>query len=302
MKDRYECLCEEEAIAYESPEYFDPYPDEKIRCKLHVGEKREQLKKSIMQSGVYEPIIAMKSEQRGRLIIIAGHNRVDICKELGIKVPYRLVDNITSEQADLLCIETNIMQRQIDEFRYSELAHILKVRRDVLYHQGKASFLDGDDTLCQSGTKTSTRLSRDYNLSERNIYRYIKLCDLIPELLALVDQKKIRFGAGVNLAYLTREQQEDVLEMLSCRNCKITLCKSEEIKRLSMDIEKVWSRDALLKLMDESKKENKYMKIPIDELREIVPEEDMGHVGLVIKVALQKYYLNTQNDKQSTYM
>jgi hypothetical protein len=195
MGSRFDLLNEGEEILYASADCFEVYPNEHLRLKLHTGDKYESLKASIIANGIIEPIIAMPSSNRGKLIAIAGANRFTIAKELGIEVPYRLKTNLTQEQADLICIDTNLENRQHSEYLYSELAFILKTKWEILNKQGYRSDLEDETsrTLC-----TKSNIENEYKMSIINkksgfsaihffylnlFYTVIKLCVLTATLL-----------------------------------------------------------------------------------------------------------------------
>lgn len=177
---RFDALNENDEIMYENADCFEPYQNDKIRMKLHEGEKREQLKQSIIASGIITPIIAIPSNKRGKLLIVAGHNRVDIAQELNMKVPYQLKTDLTQEQADLICIDTNLLNRQHDEYKYSELAYMLKTKWEILNKQGKRTDLEDETsrTLC-----AKSNVENEYKMSKRNIQYYIRLTYLNQTLL-----------------------------------------------------------------------------------------------------------------------
>lgn len=197
-----EIINNENEIKFCSPDKFIPYSNEKLRLELHYGEKREQLKESISRNGIINPIICIPNGDKFE--IVSGHNRVDICKELGIEVPYILKPNLSREESDLICIDTNILNRQHNEYKPSQFAYILKVKFDAEKHQG---------TLLPGVTNTGTKIGEEYGLSRKTIHMYIKLNDLIDTGKLLVDDGIITIKAAYELASMTEELQNIIINM-----------------------------------------------------------------------------------------
>jgi ParB family chromosome partitioning protein len=183
---------------------FLPYHDERLRLKLLTGEPYEQLKNSIAMDGIFEPVQCVPKEDK--LMILAGHNRVQIAKELHIRLPYIVLSGLDEDQMDRICINTNLLNRQLDDYKPSQFAYILKKRNDSEKHQGKK--LDPEEL---PGTQT---IKDTYKLSRMSISRYIKLNDLLPQILELVDAGSVNLTTGYQIAFLPQSSQELVLEYL----------------------------------------------------------------------------------------
>lgn len=291
---------EQEPILFEDADYFLPYPKAQIRLELHTGEKREQLKQSIINNGVIEPILAMPSkEQRGKLVVICGHNRVDICKELGIKVPYRLKVDISEDEADLLCIETNLLQRQIDEIKISQLAFILKTRRDAMAHQGTSGqdvqMCDDDMTDNASGQDvqrhTSEIIASEYKLSGRQIRRYISLTRLIPSFLEDIDNGILPLTSAYILANISQENQEELCLYLMDTKYRCKSAHAEQIKSYCED-GNLLNTEVLDSIFAPKKEETPKTKITFKqkELSQYIPQNDIDNAKDIIIEALKLYY------------
>lgn len=285
---RFEALNDNEEIMFESWDKFEEYPNDKIRMKLHEGEERVLLKESILANGIITPLIVKPSTTRGKLTIISGHNRWDIAKELGILVPYQLKTNLTQEQSDLICIDTNLLNRQHNELLTSELAWLLRTKLEITRAQGKRTDLE-EDTSC---TLCERSVEDEYKMSKRNIQYYIRLTYLTVELLNLVDDKKIPFRAGVDLSYLKELEMNQLQELIKTCNIKVSIKIAEELKRLSQesdtDIDIKDFIDGTVK-----PRENKSFKLNRSTYRkidELIPKEDKGRVEDIILEALKLYY------------
>lgn len=285
---RFEALNDNEEIMFESWDKFEEYPNDKIRMKLHEGDKREQLKESILASEILTPLIVKPSDTRGKLTIISGHNRWDIAKELGILVPYQLKTNLTQEQSDLICIDTNLLNRQHSELLTSELAWLLRTKWEITRTQGKRTDLEEDTscTLCEKSVED------EYKMSKRNIQYYIKLTYLTEDLINLVDDKKIPFRAGVDLSYLKESEMNQLHELIKTCNIKVSLKTAEELKNLSQESESEIDIKAALKAMCKPKEDKNFKinKSTYKKINELIPKEDKDRVEDIILEALKLYY------------
>ena len=191
------------------PNQFVYYHRKDIRLKFHTGEKRRQLLESIRANGIHEPIL-VRQGPNDKLEIIAGHNRQDIAKELGIKVPYILLQNVDDDTADQICVDTNLLNRQHNDMLPSELSNMLAVKRKMF---------------------TLERLSEEFHIANTTMKSFLKLQDLLPELLYdWVDTKKIGMTVGYTIACADRNQQHDLLNYLNENNIKsISVKQGKEI-------------------------------------------------------------------------
>lgn len=171
----------------------------------YTPEELEELKDSITRNGIIQPLI-VRRKAGGRYEIIAGHNRRKGAKEVGyVTVPCILRD-LSDEDAILQMVSTNLQQRK--KLLPSEKAFAYKLQMDALKRQGQRS----DLTLLQSATKsdTATEIGKMANESRYQVFRYIRLTCLIPELLKRVDSGEIGLTIGATLSYLRLENQQAV--------------------------------------------------------------------------------------------
>lgn len=188
------------------PDEFIPYEDEKLRLDLHYGEDRERLKESIKLNGIFTPVICVKKEDK--LMILSGHNRVDVAKELNIEVPYILKKDLSNEEMELICIDDNLIHRQRTDYKPMQLAYSIKVKMDAERHQGI--------TLSNGYSKLSgDKIGEEHGLTRKMINIYLKLNELIDEAKELVDQKKISIRLSYELAFLDSEAQQIILSYLN---------------------------------------------------------------------------------------
>lgn len=185
---------------------FIPYEDEKLRLDLHHGEDRERLKESIQLNGIFTPVICVKKDDK--FMILSGHNRVDIAKELNLEVPYILKKDLSNDQIELICIDDNLIHRQRNDYKPMQLAYSIKVKMDAERHQGIASS-NGYSKL--SGDK----IGEEHGLTRKMINIYLKLNELIDDAKGLVDQKKISIRLAYELAFLDSDSQRIILNYLN---------------------------------------------------------------------------------------
>lgn len=184
---------------------FIPYEDEKLRLDLHHGEDRERLKESIKLNGIFTPVICVKKDDK--LMILSGHNRVDIAKELNVKVPYILKNNISQEEMELICIDDNLIHRQRNDYKPMQLAYSIKVKMDAERHQG-VTMSNGYSKL------TGDKIGEEHGLTRKMINIYLKLNELIEEAKEMVNKKTISIRVAYELAFLDEESQQIILEYL----------------------------------------------------------------------------------------
>lgn len=203
--------------------------DKLISFKNHIfspisENKFQELKSSINQSGILVPIIIRKFSNQ-EFEIISGHNRVKACKELGYNTIPAIIKDVNDDEANLIMIDTNISQR--DKLLPSELMKAYSIKQAILKSDQVGKNEDNSSGTCD----TREKLAEQENTSATQISRYLRLKELIPELLELVDKEKIPFTVGVTLSFLKKEYQQILLEILNDNSkLKITLKQAEKLK------------------------------------------------------------------------
>ena len=201
---------------------------------------------SMARFGVLNPLI-VRPRAEGGYEIISGHRRQHAAQLAGMKTLPVIVRQLDDDQAILQMVESNLQRETI---RPSERAFAYKMKMEVLKHQGART----DLTLSQVGTKlrSDEKVAQEAGESRNQVQRYIRLTHLIPELLELVDQKKISFNPAVELSYLTDAEQRDFLQAMEDSKHPPSLSQAQRIKRLSRAGE--CSYDAILDVMISDKK------------------------------------------------
>lgn len=185
---------------------IDAFPGHPFQVRL--DEEMEKLIESIGQSGVIVPILLRKKPD-GRYETIAGHRRCAACRQLGRDTVPAIIREMSEEEAVLWMIDSNIQRTCILP---SEKAKAYRMKMDALSKQGKRTDLEGRTTPRQPVGKwkreTAEQIGTDAGDSGRQVQRYLRLNELLPGLLELVDEKKLAFLCGVELSYLPMEEQE----------------------------------------------------------------------------------------------
>ena len=201
---------------------------------------------SVAQFGVLAPLIA-RPRPEGGYEIISGHRRQHAAELAGLKTLPVIVRNMSDEEAVIKMVDSNLQREHILP---SERAFAYKMKLEAIKNQGARS----DLTSCQVGTKfrADVALAAGTEESARNVQRFIRLTNLIPELLDLVDQRKISFNPAVELSYLTAAEQRDFLEAMQDTQNAPSLSQAQRIKKLSQ--EGKCSYEAVFDIMGEEKK------------------------------------------------
>ena len=204
---------------------------------------------SIAQYGVLAPLIA-RPRPEGGYEIISGHRRQYAAKLAGLDTLPVIVRQMSDDAAVILMVDSNLQREHILP---SERALAYKMKLEALKNQGARS----DLTSCQVGTKfrADESLAEDSGESARNVQRFIRLTNLIPELLDMVDEKKIAFNPAVELSYLDESQQRDFLEAMEDTQNAPSLSQAQQLKKMAQQGE--FSYEKAFDVMGQEKKSEK---------------------------------------------
>jgi len=238
--------------------YVDDFPDHPFR--VHDDESMADLVHSIEMNGVMNPVIARRKED-GRYELISGHRRKFACEKLGLELIPIIVRELSRDDAIIAMVDSNLHREHILP---SEKAKAYKMKMDAMKRQGKRTDLTSVPMAQKS--KTTRELVGEANgESPDQVRRYIRLNELTPKLLDLVDEGKIGFRPAVELSYLTEEEQQDLLETIESEEATPSLAQAMRMKDLSKNCE--LDMDAIFKIMTEEKGNQKMnVKIPMERL------------------------------------
>ena len=197
--------------------YLVPFEDHPF--KVTDDEEMNQLVWSILTQGLLTPLV-VRPLPTGKYEVISGHRRLHACKKAGIDTIPALVTNMDRDAAAIALVDSNLHREHILP---SEKAFAYKLKMDALKHQGQ--------TCGQVGHKSRDTLSEEE--SGRQVQRYIRLTNLIPGILQMVDDGRIALTPAVEISYLTSREQRELLETMECEDCTPSLSQAIQLKLLS---------------------------------------------------------------------
>ena len=249
-------------IAIDKLRAFENHP-----YKVQDNEEMEALAESIKEHGIVSPVIVRPLENTtDEYEIISGHRRVMASRKAGITEVPALIVSLDRDAAAIVLVDSNLHREHILP---SEKAFAYKMKAEALEHQGWRS----DLTSCQVGTKlrTDEQIAADANDSARQIQRYIRLTNLIPEILQYVDDGRISFTPAVELSYLNEQEQYDLLEQMELNDCTPSLSQACRFKKISQG--EGLTPEVIAEIMEEEKANQKErVKIPTEKLRKYFPK------------------------------
>lgn len=252
----------------------DLHPFEGHPFKVLDDELMGQTVESIKQIGVVSPLI-VRPDPEGGFEILSGHRRLHAAQLAGLETVPVIVKEMDDDAAIIFMVDSNLQRENILP---SERAFSYKMKLEAMKHQGER----GDLTSGQVGQKSVGTVSRDIVAeqagdSSRNVQRFIRLTNLIPEILDMVDEKKIAFNPAVELSYLKTSEQKEFLEAMDYAQASPSLSQAQRLKKLSQ--EGGCTLDAMCEVMNEIKK------------------DELDHVTIKNEV-LRKYFPKSYTPKQ----
>ena len=241
------------------------HPFEGHPFRVVDDEEMQKTVESVKQYGVLTPVIA-RPDPDGGYEIISGHRRLRASELAGLEKLPVIVREMDDDEAVIYMVDSNLQREHILP---SERAFAYKMKMDALKHQGERA----GPTSRQVGEKSwsITKVSQDANESERQVHRYLRLTELIPEIRDMVDEKKIAFNPAVELSYLKPEEQRDFLEAMDYAQAAPSLSQAQRLKKLSQEGE--CKLEDMCDVMNEVKKDDMTtITIPHDVLRKYFPK------------------------------
>lgn len=259
--------------------------------KVIVDDEMREMSKSIEEYGVLVPVL-VRPKQDGKYEMISGHRRKK-ASELANKdsIPC-IIRELTDDEATIIMVDSNMQREHILP---SEKAFAYKLKLEALNSQGKRN----DLTLSPMDTKldSAEKLGKEFDDSRATVFRYIRLTELIPKILDMVDNERIAFRPAVEISYLTKDEQNMLLDCMEYSDCTPSLSQAIQLKELSR--KKELNQDTMDSLMEQEKpnQKEKY-KFNVDRLRNLLPQnlDDKGREDYVVKAV--EFYNNHQRKKQ----
>lgn len=264
------------------------HPFEGNPYKVRDDSDMESLEESISEQGIAMPLLVRPLENAdGEYEIISGHRRLFAARRLGLKEVPVIVYDISREDAIVMLVDSNLFREHVLP---SEKAFAYKMKLEAMLHRGKA--------LCgQVGHKSRDNISEEE--SGRQIQRYIRLTQLIGELLILVDEGKIAFTPAVELSFLTEQEQRTLLEHVVLNDCTPSLSQANRMKKLSQ--EGKLTSEEIQKIMSEEKANQREMfKVPVAKIEKYVPKGNRKQLEDFVLKACEYYakYLIKQKERE----
>lgn len=249
----------------------DLHPFEGHPFKVLDDELMEQTVESIKQIGVVSPLI-VRPDPEGGFEILSGHRRLHAAQLAGLETVPVIVKEMDDDAAIIFMVDSNLQRENILP---SERAFSYKMKLEAMKHQGER----GDLTSAQVGPKSwaAQVVAEEAGDSKSQVKRYIRLTNLIPEILDMVDEKKIAFNPAVELSYLKPSEQKEFLEAMDYAQASPSLSQAQRLKKLSQ--EGACTLDAMCEVMNEIKK------------------DELDHVTIKNEV-LRKYFPKSYTPKQ----
>ena len=248
-------------------EYIDEFPGHPF--KVLDDESMQKLMNSIEEIGVQSPIVARIKEDQ-RYEIISGHRRVHACRRLGLKLIPAIVRDLSRDEAIIAMVDANLQREHILP---SEKAAAYKMKMEAMRRKnGRPPKSENSVPVAQSFGKTTRELvAEDSGDSPDQVRRYIRLNELVPELLEMVDRESIAFRPAVELSYLTEDEQRNLVETIDSEEATPSLSQAIRMKKLSqegkLDMDKIFSI-----MTEEKPNQAETVKFKSDELSRFFPE------------------------------
>ncbi len=272
---------------------IDDFPDHPFKVK--IDEDMDQLVQSIKERGIITPV-TLRPKEDGRYEIVSGHRRKKACEIAGLDTVKAEVREMSRDEAIILMVESNLQRSTILP---SEKAFSYKMRLEAMKRQAGRPTQDnyspvGNNSL---GTKSSEIMADEVGESRNTIFRYIRLTELISPLLDLVDEGRIAFRPAVELSYLKKEEQEDLLEEISYADATPSLAQAIKMKKFSQ--EGKLSNEVIESIMSEEKPNQKEkIRIKYEDARRFIPDSvPYNKTGEYIMKALEYYHRVQERQK-----
>lgn len=252
----------------------DLHPFEGHPFKVLDDELMEQTVESIKQIGVVSPLI-VRPDPEGGFEILSGHRRLHAAQLAGLETVPVIVNEMDDDAAIIFMVDSNLQRENILP---SERAFSYKMKLEAMKHQAGRPSKENDSQLGNIfGKLSSEEMAEELGTSKNQIFRYIRLTNLIPEILDMVDEKKIAFNPAVELSYLKPSEQKEFLEAMDYAQASPSLSQAQRLKKLSQ--EGGCTLDAMCEVMNEIKK------------------DELDHVTIKNEV-LRKYFPKSYTPKQ----
>ena len=272
---------------------IDEFPDHPF--KVLMDEDMEQLVESIKRNGVMTPA-TVRLEEDGRYELISGHRRKKACELAGLETLKCEVKELTRDEAIIVMVESNLQRSVILP---SEKAFAYKMRLEAMNRQAGRPSKDNLTPMVSDldTTRTNEKLGKEVGESREQIRRYIRLTELVPEILQMVDERQIAFRPAVEISYLTEEQQYTLLEAMEYNDATPSLAQAIKMKKYNQDGK--LTSEVIQSIMEEEKPNQKEKPAFRDErITKLIPKTvPRGQETDFVVKALEFYNRHLQRNK-----
>lgn len=272
---------------------IDEFPDHPF--KVLMDEDIEQLVESIKRNGVMTPA-TVRLKEDGRYELISGHRRKKACELAGLETLKCEVKELTRDEAIIVMVESNLQRSVILP---SEKAFAYKMRLEAMNRQAGRPSKDNLTPMVSDldTTRTNEKLGKEVGESREQIRRYIRLTELVPEILQMVDERQIAFRPAVEVSYLTEEQQYTLLEAMEYNDATPSLAQAIKMKKYNQDGK--LNSEVIQSIMEEEKPNQKEKPAFRDErITKLIPKTvPRGQETDFVVKALEFYNRHLQRNK-----
>ena len=272
---------------------IDEFPDHPF--KVLMDEDMEQLVESIKRNGVMTPA-TVRLKEDGRYELISGHRRKKACELAGLETLKCEVKELTRDEAIIVMVESNLQRSVILP---SEKAFAYKMRLEAMNRQAGRPSKDNLTPMVSDldTTRTNEKLGKEVGESREQIRRYIRLTELVPEILQMVDERQIAFRPAVEVSYLTEEQQYTLLEAMEYNDATPSLAQAIKMKKYNQDGK--LTSEVIQSIMEEEKPNQKEKPAFRDErITKLIPKTvPRGQETNFVVKALEFYNRHLQRNK-----
>ena len=258
------------------------HPFEGHPFKVKDDEEMNTLIESVQTVGILSPLIVRPIDNTDEYAVISGHRRLHAAVKAGITEVPALVVSLDRDAAAIVLVDSNLHREHILP---SEKAFAYKMKAEALAHKGYRT----DLTSVQVAPKLATeQIAEDAGTSKDTIKRYIRLTNLIPEILQYVDDGRIAFTPAVELSYLNEQEQYDLLEQMELNDCTPSLSQACRFKKMSA--EQGLTPEIIAAVMSEEKANQREMfKVPLERIRKYVPNANVKQTEDFVIKACEHY-------------
>ena len=271
---------------------IDEFPDHPF--KVLMDEDMQQLVESIKRNGIMTPA-TVRLKKDGRYELVSGHRRKKACELAGLETLKCEVKELTRDEAIIVMVESNLQRSTILP---SEKAFAYKMRLEAMNRQGQRSDLTSSPlaTKLQKG-RSDVELGELVGESKDQIRRFIRLTELVPEILQMVDDRQIAFRPAVEISYLTEEQQYTLLEAMSYNDATPSLAQAIKMKKFMQDGK--LTDEVIQSIMEEEKPNQREKPVFRDErITKLIPKSvPKGQEADFVVKALEFYNRHLQRQK-----